>query len=315
MSIFTSAILSGDPRSHNAKDRGIPERTTVQMTYASRDVSLPPDFLSLDHPPPDAQPVILNLIDWASTALPVNEGRFAAVLDNVISPSECAELLKLAESSVDVTNMKYARADQDPWLPAMINAGGGWEVLDSKYRNSDRIIWDNQEVVDRIWERCLQGRVGEVLRERMDALDDEQSGAWRRLGSGRKLVKQRWEFSRINQRMRFLRYEPGQFFKPHSDSSYGEEVDGKKLMTFFTIHLYLNDSVAEVGEEADLVGGATSFLSGNNKTKVDVDPKAGRLLIFQQRGLKHAGDDVVKGTKYTMRTDVLYELIREAHEE
>lgn len=101
----------------------------------------------------------------------------------------------------------------------------------------------------------------------------------------------------------------------HCDSPYGEEVDGKKLKTFFTIHLYLNDSVAEAGEEAGLVGGATSFLSSNNKTKVDVDPKAGRLLIFQQRGLKHAGDDVVKGTKYTMRTDVLYELVKDDYDE
>lgn len=216
MSILTGAKLPGDPRSHNAKDRGIPEGTTIQMTYASRAVSLPPGFLSPDHPPPDAKPVTIRPIDWAATALPANAGRFAAVLDDVLSPSECAELLALAESSVDVAGMQYARADRDPWLPAMINAGGGWEVLDSKYRNSDRIIWDDQEVVDRVWARCLRGPAGEALRARLAALDDEQSGAWRRLGAGRRLVRQRWEFSRLNQRMRFLRYEPGQFFKRES---------------------------------------------------------------------------------------------------
>lgn len=68
--------------------------------------------------------------------------------------------------------------------------------------------------------------------------------------------------------------------------------------------------MAEAGKSAELVGGATSFLSGDSERKVDVDPKAGRVLIFQHRRLFHCGDDVVKGTKYTMRTDIMYELIR-----
>jgi hypothetical protein len=72
----------------------------------------------------------------------------------------------------------------------------------------------------------------------------------------------------------------------------------------------LNDSVAAVGQDADLVGGATSFLSGDGKRKVDVDPKAGRVLIFQHHRLYHAGDDVVKGTKYAMRTDIQYKLVK-----
>lgn len=80
--------------------------------------------------------------------------------------------------------------------------------------------------------------------------------------------------------------------------------------THYTAHLYLSDSVAEAGEEAGLVGGATSFLSRDESRKMDVNPKAGRVLIFQHRDLYHSGDDVISGTKYTMRTDILYELVR-----
>ncbi len=83
------------------------------------------------------------------------------------------------------------------------------------------------------------------------------------------------------------------------------------MQTHFTVHLYLNDSKAEAGESADLVGGATSFLSANEERKVDVNPKAGRVLIFQHRRLYHSGDDVLLGTKYTVRTDIMYELIRD----
>lgn len=40
--------------------------------------------------------------------------------------------------------------------------------------------------------------------------------------------------------------------------------------------------------------------------RYDVLPKAGRVLLFQHRDLIHSGDDVLSGTKYTMRTDLLY---------
>lgn len=102
-------------------------------------------------------------------------------------------------------------------------------------------------------------------------------------------------------------------FVAHYDGAYSEKVDDKVFKTFFTIHLYLNDSAAAAGGQAELVGGATSFVSSyGDGRKVDVDPKAGRVLIFQQQGLYHAGDDVVKGIKYTMRTEIMYELVENA---
>ncbi|KAL1864876.1 hypothetical protein Daus18300_007443 [Diaporthe australafricana] len=304
----TKKSNKSDPRSKNAIAHGIPEGKPVQMHYASNDVAIPEDFLSLTAPPPDAKPVTIAPVDWDSSPLPEYAGLFAVVLDNVLSPGECQALLELAEASVDVSRMN-STGDLNPWKPAMVNAGSGFEVLDTGYRNSDRIVWDEQEVVDRIWARCLQGGAGEVLRKRLDVLDgDEKLGACRMRGKDWVVEKQRWEFRRLNQRMRFLRYGAGQFFRPHCDGAFSEEVDGKIYRTFFTLHLYLNDSVAEAGKDAGLVGGATSFLSGDCKKKVDVDPKAGRVLIFQHRRLFHAGDDVVKGTKYTMRTDIMYEL-------
>ncbi|KAJ0119280.1 oxidoreductase domain-containing protein [Diaporthe amygdali] len=299
-----------DPRSDNARSHGIPEGEPVRMSYASRDVAIPADFLSMTAPPPDAQPVTISPVDWASSPLPEYEGLFAVVLDNVLSPSECQTLLQLAESSVDVFRMN-STGDHNPWKPAMVNAGNGFEVLETGYRNSDRLVWDEQEVVDRIWRRCLQGEAAEKLREKLDVLDgDEKVGACRLRGRNWVVENQRWEFRRLNQRMRFLKYGEGQFFRPHCDGAFSEEVDGKIFKTFFTLHLYLNDSVAEAGEDAELVGGATSFLSGNESRRVDVNPKAGRVLIFQHRRLFHSGDDVVEGTKYTMRTDIMYELIR-----
>lgn len=208
-----------DPRSDNAKSHGIPEGTPVKTQYTSRDVTIPADFLSLTAPPPDAQPVTIKPVDWAASALPEYDGLYAVVLENVLSPSECETLIKLAESSVDVFRMN-STGDHNPWMPAMVNAGNGYEVLETSYRNSDRIVWDQQEVVDRIWQRCLQGEAAEALRKRMDVLDgDEKVGACRFRGRDWVVQKQRWEFRRLNQRMRFLKYGPGQFFRRESTQS------------------------------------------------------------------------------------------------
>ena len=84
------------------------------------------------------------------------------------------------------------------------------------------------------------------------------------------------------------------------DSSY-ETPDGREK-AFFTVHLYLNEDTP--GEALD--GGATVFHSRNRKESLRVLPKIGRVLIFQQRGLLHSGEDVHKGTKVTMRTEIMY---------
>ena len=78
--------------------------------------------------------------------------------------------------------------------------------------------------------------------------------------------------------------------------------------SFYTLHLYLNTeaSLAEDPMAASLKGGSTTFFACDLRERVDVVPKAGRVLIFQQRDFIHSGEDVVGGLKYTMRTDILY---------
>jgi hypothetical protein len=76
-------------------------------------------------------------------------------------------------------------------------------------------------------------------------------------------------------------------------------------ISFFTLHLYLNDPDGKQGEKP-LVGGATTFWGYNMRDHIDVEPKAGRVLLFQQRDLMHSGEEVEQGTKYTMRTDIMY---------
>ncbi len=272
----------------------------VKTSYESKEVDIPEDFLSSE--PPDAEPIKFSQIDFEKTVLPQYKGAYVVVLDNVLSASECAKLLALAEASV--LDKDRQNNDGSAWSPALVSVGCGYETLQPEYRNSDRIIWDNQEIVNRLWARL--DKVPEVRDGRLAAF---KSGDL--LGTIPKVGKTtHWDFHRVNRRMRFLRYGPGQFFQPHCDGPYSELAeDGcTVLRTHFTLHLYLNDSRQEEGERAGLIGGATSFLSSDEKNKLDIAPKAGRVLIFQHARLYHSGDEVKEGTKYTVRTDLLYRL-------
>ncbi|KAG7137485.1 hypothetical protein HYQ45_005149 [Verticillium longisporum] len=307
MSTSTTPALPHDPKPH------IPYLTS----YDSLPVSLPADLLTSAPP----KPVTASPIDWRSTPLPEWQGRHATVLDNVLTPQECALLLALAERS--------ATDQARPWQPAMVNMGAGREVLEPAYRNSDRIVWDEDEVVRRLWARLRLARHADGA----PFFADDGPLAW----AAGDAVDGGWRFWGLNRRMRFLRYGPGQFFRrqsylffffffscgqakrkkrtdsttAHCDGTYEEVSEGRHRRTYYTVHFYLNDSVQAVGDDAgaDLRGGATCFLSYDEKRRLNVDPKAGRALIFQHPRMYHAGDDVLAGTKYTMRTEMMYELV------
>jgi hypothetical protein len=95
----------------------------------------------------------------------------------------------------------------------------------------------------------------------------------------------------LNDRLRFYRYRPGQRFEPHMDHWYRPN---DRQITLHTVLVYFND---------DFEGGETVFQEQFDRTVI---PKAGMAAIFQHK-LRHEGRPVLKGTKYAMRSDVIYE--------
>ncbi|KAH0566155.1 hypothetical protein GP486_000458 [Trichoglossum hirsutum] len=234
---------------------------------------LPPDFLLSK-----VDDITVERINFEKTAIPSYQGLYAVILDNVLSPSECRALVQAAEARTG-----------DVWELAMINIGGGQQKLDLRTRNCGRIIWDDHELVARILGR-IRCHLPEI--EELEVV------------SGRKLktTTTKYGLSRLNERMRFLRYEPGNYFRAHYDGCYVDEKT--KECSFYTLHLYLNDSKST----EKLESGATVFHSGDMNKQVEVMPKAGRVLVFQHMGLLHSGGEVKKGVKLTMRTDLMYRM-------
>ena len=96
-----------------------------------------------------------------------------------------------------------------------------------------------------------------------------------------------WQLSGFNERFRFYRYGEGEYFKWHKDGSFAKSQDEASCLTFI---MYLN---------SDFEGGETEF-----RTEF-IRPQTGTALVFPHR-LPHQGSETTSGTKYVLRTDVMY---------
>ncbi len=155
------------------------------------------------------------------------------------------------------------------WLPATINGATG-RIVDAKVRSSSTAVVRDGELAERLYQRLLPRLPG--------AMVDQLGGKPRRV----KPVG-------LYQPLRVYRYEPGQQFAPHHDQSYQDGSGQRSLLTFM---VYLNE---------DFQGGTTTFLD----QKQTIEPRTGRALLFQHM-LLHCGERVTSGSKYVLRSDVIF---------
>ncbi|KAI1439922.1 hypothetical protein F5Y02DRAFT_34570 [Annulohypoxylon stygium] len=228
-----------------------------------------------------------RIINFNETDVKEYDGYFAMVIDEILTRDECADLIKLVSPH-----------DGAEWPPAAVTTYDGSQILDKESRFCGRIFYTSKELADR-----LLGRVLPFLPSEIVTLKDAPDIT----GQYPVIRRETWRICRLNNKLRFLKYGPGQYFKPHCDGHFTDE-DGTQ--SFLTLHLYLNGGQ---DDEDAVEGGATRFavdFEDLQAGKLDIDPKTGSLVIFQQRDMYHEGAIVTKGTKYTMRTDVMYEKIK-----
>eukprot|EP00966_Prymnesium_polylepis_P309586 7153311-Prymnesium_polylepis.1 len=188
------------------------------------------------------------------------EGLSAFWIDNFLTPEECRELI--------------TESERCGYEPATVNRGNGRHVEDREQRRSSRCMVDSPAVARMLFERLephfpLHG----------------PRGGWRRC-------------SGLNERLRFLRYDPGDYFKPHQDGRY-VRPDGHPRAgdsSLMTLMLYLNTPEC---------GGETNFLALRGGQRSTVAPTTGLALCFDH-DLLHEGTPLVRGQKYCVRTDVMY---------
>jgi WD40 repeat protein len=144
-----------------------------------------------------------------------------------------------------------------------------------RYRDNDRLVRDDERLA-----RVLFKRLRSILPERV-IVD----------GTG-------WSLVGLNSRFRWCRYREGQGFCVHRDGAHSPAPDVRSLLT---CQLYLNDAGA-------FHGGRTRFYessAADARLSGFVAAETGAAIVFDHN-LWHDGERVTSGTKYVMRTDVMY---------
>lgn len=102
-----------------------------------------------------------------------------------------------------------------------------------------------------------------------------------------------WVAVGLNERLRWYRYDPGQYFALHRDGAFARSEAERSL---YTVMIYLND---------DFTGGRTRLLLKGSEYLVQ--PAVGRALVFWHP-LLHEGETVESGRKYALRSDLMFRM-------
>eukprot|EP00933_Yihiella_yeosuensis_P019106 TRINITY_DN15505_c1_g1_i2.p1 TRINITY_DN15505_c1_g1~~TRINITY_DN15505_c1_g1_i2.p1 ORF type:complete len:348 (-),score=55.52 TRINITY_DN15505_c1_g1_i2:40-1083(-) len=220
------------------------------------------------------------------------------VLRNALTEEECQYLIQELSNGGDMEQVLY-RED---------------------YRRNDRCIFGSSELSDILWKRVEPFTRDLSLRidaedptqqyrldpSRLDEIPASKCPEELQVGYGSEGV---WQPTKLNDRLRFCRYNPGGFFRAHCDAPYKKSEEEQ---SFFTCMFYL---------DGGFQGGATRFLkidssltqenylkpASENQVLATVNPEAGQCILFFQPGLLHEGTDLIKGVKHILRTEVMFQ--------
>ena len=244
--------------------------------------------------------------------VPGDSDKLAFTCDGFLSTYEAERLIAFSE--------------RRGFEPALVNIGAGRQAYVPESRRCSRSLIDSEFMAAAMWRRlrpllpraftCPRERDGRGGDDERSARFDDDSASF---DDGMRFGGRRWRAVGLNERLRFFKYEPGDYFRPHSDGRYvdgsGDGIYAADAPTsFLTMMVYLN---------APERGGDTRFLrtpsaprrGENGRDRADaadddggvaVTPAAGSALVFDHR-LRHEGCLLEAGVKYAIRTDVMFE--------
>lgn len=152
-------------------------------------------------------------------------------------------------------------------------------ILMSDLRSNKRIIWDldrNSTIISTIYKRIEKLLPQEII-----------------------VKHEKWVPIELNERLRFYRYTGKEVFSWHYDGCYPRNNEEVSFITFL---IYLNDNFS---------GGETNFKVEGKE--YPLRPKKGSVSIFFHGNHKqsplHQGNQCTKGTKYVLRSDVMFKKV------
>jgi len=198
---------------------------------------------------------------------PVEDVPGAFVLSNFLTPEECQAFIDIGEGM--------------GFQPAKVSTTGGGMQTMTGVRNNERVVWQCKEE----WLEALRHRYLPFLPANdhphfPQGYESESCG--------------------LNCRLRLYKYTKGQRFVPHFDGGYRQSESVRSWMTCI---VYL-----QAPEEG--CGHTVFFKRTTGQPVASVAPVPGSALFFwhEEHPLspQHSGQLVTAGTKYALRSDVMF---------
>ena len=237
-------------------------------------------------------------------------------IDGLLSAEECRELCSLVDSSAELSF----------WSEA-----GRHNEKARSFRDADTLEVKSPILADGLWQR-VKDTLSTKERNICIAEDDQDNPQWERELPGE------WLPTTFNHDLLFAKYPSGGAFAPHTD---GRAIHDFNRRSFDSVIVFLNDIpagcgggtrfytnealrrlqfVGGEGDGGDGGGGGGEYGNSCNSTEpagrwsasaeyisLEVQPRAGRVLVFDQ-ALVHEGIPPLNThLKYIIRSDVMYQ--------
>lgn len=153
----------------------------------------------------------------------------------------------------------------------------------TSYRNNERQLLESKNLSTQLFQEVKNYIPQEI---KIEGISKQECGNWKLDG--------------INERIRICRYLPNQYFNKHLDGVHFDSAIRQSKLTFM---IYLNGS-------EDFEGGRTLFFNSKEDETIigNYVPEKGDLMIFDHN-LWHSGEMVLRGEKYILRSDIVYQKI------
>jgi hypothetical protein len=185
------------------------------------------------------------------------------------------ELYKVIDNLLDIETCQYLidLSEKEGYKEADITYSSGAK-MNKEYRNNSRVLYKNED---------LRLKLEKVLSPHIPLLFPyiKEGGTPVNLN-----------FLKLSGNFRFYKYMPDEDFKKHRDSSQFEEGG----ISLITVLFYLNTPE---------YGGETGIYDYDQPKKL-IKAETGKVLWFDHV-VAHTGERVIKGCKYVLRSDFIYE--------
>ena len=219
------------------------------------------------------------------------------LINDFLSELECREMIQLVNTHPSLSFWSDAGRDNDKAR---------------SFRDADTIEVLSESIASLLWTR-MNGRFDSFTISIGEESDGSNDSLWERELPGD------WMPVNFNHDLLWVKYPSGGAFAPHTD---GKAIHDFNRRSFYSAILFLNDIPEGKGGGTHFykrealqhlrsdVNGSNRWTAPDEYKTYEVSPRAGRLLVFDQRLVHEGVPPLSPHTKHIIRSDIMYQRVQ-----